>query len=70
MRIRPSEQSCESAKVRVRKQPVCTAPPARDRRGAPKQEGMRWRSKMQSLAARRKQGQTRRDRSGAPMKRG
>ena len=66
----PSEQPCESKKVRIRRQPVAVPPPARSRRAGPRQEGMLWQRKMQSLALRLPKGRTRRDRSGAPMKRG
>lgn len=70
MGIKPTEQACESKKVRVRRQPVCVCGPVKARRSAQKQEGMLWQRKMRSLATRRTQHRTRRDRSGAPMKRG
>ena len=68
MRLRFSGQLRESRKVRIRRRPVLVPSPVRVRSGG-RTETL-WRRKMQSLAVRRSKRQVRRDRSGAPMKRG
>ncbi len=70
MRVKPAGQLVESKKVRIRRQPVAVAAPTRVRSQNRRQEGTLWKSKMQAQALRLKKGHARRDRSGAPMKRG
>ena len=65
-----TEQPTVSKKVRIRKAVVLVAVPARARRAKPRQEGLLWQRKMRTLALRLPKGKTRRDRSGAPRKRG
>jgi hypothetical protein len=47
-----------------------TTPGTTQRRGNARQEGTLWQRKMRTLARRLSVGQFRRDRSGAPMRRG
>lgn len=68
MGLTPSGQWRESRKARVRRRPVVVAPPVRTHSGG--QEGTLWRRKMRTLAMRLSKRRMRRDRSGAPMKRG
>ena len=70
MRMVPSGQLVESKKVCLRRRPVAVPPPRRVRGGTLRAEGVLWQRKMRSLATRRPKGRIRRDRSGAPMKRG
>ena len=70
MGLKFSGQASESKKVRVRRQPVPVAARTRARTLGPKQQGMWWRQRMQSLALRLPKGRMRRHASGAPMKRG
>ena len=70
MRTKPSGQLVASKKMRVRRQPVAVAAPKRVRSQNMRQEGTLWKNKMQAMALRLKKGSVRRDRSGAPMKRG
>ena len=69
MRMVPSGQLVESKKVRLRR-PVVVPAPRRVRGGNRRAEGMLWQRKMHTLALRRSKVRWRRDRSGAPMKRG
>lgn len=70
MGIMPSQQPCESKKVRIRRRPVSVSPPQMPYARGPKQAGKLWQRKMQSLALRLPKRRSRRDRSGVPMKRG
>ena len=70
MRIKLSGQLAESKKVRIRRQSVAVVAPKKVRGQNMRQEGTLWKNKMQTMALRLKKGRTRRDRSGAPMKRG
>ena len=70
MGILPSLQPCESKKVRLRRRSFPVPPPTRVRPCGARQEGLGWQRKMRSLSLRLSKGQRRRDRSGAPMKRG
>ena len=63
------EQAFESKKVRLRRTPVAVAAPRRRSPSSSRQPGTLWQRKMRTLALRRPKGRTRRDRSGAPMKR-
>jgi len=58
-----------SKKQRVRRRPVAVLRRGRVRTKGPRQEGMEWRRKLQSLAVRRTRREVRRDRSGSPMRR-
>ena len=70
MKIIKTGQLVESKKLRIRRQAVAVAAPKQVRGQNMRQEGTLWKSKMQTMALRLKKGRTRRDRSGAPMKRG
>ncbi|MBI4003797.1 MAG: hypothetical protein HY353_02135 [Candidatus Omnitrophica bacterium] len=65
-----TEQPTVSKKVRVRKAVIPVASPSRARRVGSRQEGTLWQRRMRTLALRLPKGKTRRDRSGAPRKRG
>jgi hypothetical protein len=65
-----TEQAAISKKVRIRKQVAPVAVPGRARKRGPRQEGLLWQRRMRTLALRLPKGKTRRDRSGAPRKRG
>lgn len=66
----PTEQPTVSKKVRISKRVVPVEIPARARRRGPRQEGTLWQRRMRTLALRLPEHRTRRDRSGAPRKRG
>lgn len=56
--------------VQMRRRTRRQRPPGKGRTLGPRQEGMLWQRKMRTLALRLHKGHPRRDRSGAPMKRG
>lgn len=62
-------RSGPSKKQRVRRRPVTVLARSRAHTTGPRQPGMEWRRKLQSLAIRRTRREVRRDRSGAPMRR-
>ena len=70
----PSRRSGDGGGVPIGRAPVCSCgcmPWVRTTRATRvAQAGYEWRRKMHSLALRLPKGRTRRDRSGAPMKRG
>ena len=57
-------------KTRQRHTLVHVSPTVQWRTGNARQEGTLWQRKMRTLALRLSEGQFRRDRSGAPMRRG
>lgn len=62
-------QAYESKKAPVQR-PRGAARPPKARRANARQAGTLWQRKMRTLALRLPKGRVRRDRSGAPMKRG
>ncbi len=70
MGILPSEQPYPSKKAPIDRSTTKSSQLQKTRRAGARQEGTLWRRKMHTLALRMPKGRTRRDRSGAPRKRG
>ena len=70
-KMEPSVQPVESKKAPIARRDIrAVRRPARARQADALARGSLWKRKMRHLALRRPKGRTRRDRSGAPMKRG
>jgi len=70
MGILPSEQPYPSKKAPIDRSTTQSSRPQKTRRASARQEGTLWQRRMHTLALRLPRRRTRRDRSGAPMKRG
>jgi hypothetical protein len=66
----PTAQPYESKKAPTDRSGARPRRPSKARGAKARQEGKAWQRRMRSLALRRPRGRVRRDRSGAPMKRG